>query len=788
MSLHRPAASLLALTFVVLAASPLAAQPTSQVDWMNSLGEWTRLALSPDGSPNLVWSRFVNAFGSQLSEVRFARWDGLNWQRENADDLLLTESRPAVAVRVDGRIAVAYSRDPGGPAEDQMVRGVVYRHRDPGQVWSAREIVEQVPNAAGAIPPPVAVHYAADGKPRVEYWDNRDLRVHVERRDGEGAWTELTSFGGAPGLPCAGAWADMALDSDGTMHIACITAAQPNNQVKYWLVTPAGVANQEVALPAVPGFTWEKPAITRNGQRVAVVSFLRDQDGVAPDSSAVIMAERTGNVWIATVVAQSDPAILNAFALSVIQRASPSTADRYVVSFAANGHVYIAQAQRLANGTFQMYDAHLADRKCDRPGAFGGLGSDDPTAKGLDLSVGADGTAHLFLHYAQGNNPGVRGTKYIALQLPSPQDGAVETHNKHDMAAGAIAPGHEPWQCFFVTDAQGAAQLEVRRWNPTTLAWEDDVPPNAVAPTLPPSGARGCSIDVASTGKVGVAWADLAGTRLRFAEKAVGGAWTQADVAVGALSPHHELRWSADGTRAVLAFIKTVNNVAQVHVAERTGIGAWSVATSAALGPASFVSLAVDGAAAPTPRVAFVSGANVKYVRRTSLNAFGAVEVVHGNVNAIHPSLSLRTFGSLTRELVAYYDVVNTDLMVRERNWAGLWNQTLLHDAGPGLDAGRTPSLQIDSFGRPVVAFRNSSGGTLGFIRWNRMKGPAPVLATDDPPGGWDVCDADEGGLGPAMRIDAHDNLQASHRGLLECPMPQIGGTCTRPIQFTARP
>jgi hypothetical protein len=158
MSLLRPAASLLALTFVVLAASPLAAQPTSQVDWMNSLGEWTRLALSPDGSPNLVWSRFVNAQNSQLSEVRFARWDGLNWQRENADDLLLTESRPAVAVRVDGRIAVAYSRDPGGPAEDQMKRGVVYRHRDPGQVWSAREIVEQVPNAANAMPPPVAIH------------------------------------------------------------------------------------------------------------------------------------------------------------------------------------------------------------------------------------------------------------------------------------------------------------------------------------------------------------------------------------------------------------------------------------------------------------------------------------------------------------------------------------------------------------------------------------------------------------------------------------------------------
>lgn len=467
------------------------------------------------------------------------------------------------------------------------------------------------------------------------------------------------------------------------------------------------------------------------------------------------MAERSGNVWTATIVAQSDPAILNALAPSVIQRVTRSTADRYVISLAANGHVYLVQAQRLANGTFQVYDAHLADRRCDRPGAFGGLGSDDPTAKGLDLSVSANGTAHLFLHYAQGNNAAVRGTKYIALQLPSPQDGAVETHNKHDMAAGAIAPGHEPWQCFFAADAQGAAQLRVRRWNPATLTWDDDVPPNAVAPTLPPNGARGCSIDVASTGKVGVAWEDLAGTRLRFAEKPVGGAWTQADVTVGVLSPHHELRWSANGTRAVMAFIKTVGNVAQVHVAERAGIGPWSIATSAALGPASFVSLALDGAAAPTPRVAFVSGANVKYVRRTSLNAFGAVSDVQLNVNAIHPSLSLRTLGSLTREMVAYYDVANAALTVRERDPAGPWNQVLQHVAGPGLDAGRTP---------------------------------APALATDDPPGGWDVSDADAGGVGPAMRVDVHDNLQISHRGLFECPMPQVGGTCTRPVQFTARP
>jgi hypothetical protein len=233
---------------------------------------------------------------------------------------------------------------------------------------------------------------------------------------------------------------------------------------------------------------------------------------------------------------------------------------------------------------------------------------------------------------------------------------------------------------------------------------------------------------------------------------------------------------------------KSVDNLAQVHVAERVGIGAWSIATSPALGPASFVSLALDGAAAPTPRVAFVSGAKVKYARRTTLNAFSDPADVQLNVNAIHPSLSLRTFGSLTREMVAYYDIANAALTVRERDPIGQWNQVLQHVAGPGLDAGRTPSLQIDSIGRPVVAFRNSSGGTLGFIRWNRMKGPAPALATDDPPGGWDVCDADAGGLGPAMRVDVHDNLQISHRGLLECPTPPIAGPCTRPVQFTARP
>jgi hypothetical protein len=72
MRLHRPAASVLVLISIGFSPAQIAAQPTSQVDWTNSLGEWTRVALGPDGSPYLVWSRFVNAFGPLLSEVRFA--------------------------------------------------------------------------------------------------------------------------------------------------------------------------------------------------------------------------------------------------------------------------------------------------------------------------------------------------------------------------------------------------------------------------------------------------------------------------------------------------------------------------------------------------------------------------------------------------------------------------------------------------------------------------------------------------------------------------------------------
>ena len=50
---------------------------------------------------------------------------------------------------------------------------------------------------------------------------------------------------------------------------------------------------------------------------------------------------------------------------------------------------------------------------------------------------------------------------------------------------------------------------------------------------------------------------------------------------------------------------------------------------------------------------------------------------------------------------------------------------------------------------------------------------------------GWDVCDAEVGGNGPALRLDAHDNLHMSHREQYVCPP---NGDCTRPVRFTARP
>lgn len=179
---------------------------------MNSLGEWTRLELAADGSPHLIWSRFIIANNSQLSEVRYGRWTGASWIRENIDDNLLTESRPDIAQRVDGRLVVAYTRDPGGPAEDQQIEGITYRHQDVGQPWSVRELVAAVPPAANAIPAPVAISVGGDGLPRIAYWSGADSRVHVRRRDVANVWTELTTWNNNPGVPCAGAWPDMALD------------------------------------------------------------------------------------------------------------------------------------------------------------------------------------------------------------------------------------------------------------------------------------------------------------------------------------------------------------------------------------------------------------------------------------------------------------------------------------------------------------------------------------------------------------------------------------------------
>ena len=773
--------SFLSIFLVTVAATGALSQPTSGVDWGNSHEVWVRHARAPVGEQNVVLYRHVNVIlpGGLEGEVRVSRWDGHAWQREVLDTWLAEVARPDIAVRPDGLRGVAYTRWPLANAVDPLKSGVVYRSAPPGQAWSPVEVVAPPPAVGLGIADPAVVAFGDDQDPRVGYFDVATTRYRVKRRDGVDMWEDVADFVGQPGLPCGHRWADMALDGDGTMHAACVAGdAAPNTPVYYYRDPGAGAAIQEIALPGVANHYYERPAIVRNGNPVAITAILRSAAGQRP-LGKIHVTERNNNVWSPASVAFADVAEQVSIA-----RLAPVDASRYVVARLTSGlatpSVSMRVATRAINGTFTFDDVRLVDKNCDVDG-YGGLHPESPLVQGLDVSV--DDGDNVQLSYSVTGAAGTMNLKTARLELPAPRDNVFIATSVHTMVGGAIDGGHEPWQCFF-DSVQGIQSLRVRRWDGLQQAWVDDVPPNLGLLPPPLNNLRGCSVEVASTGRVGLTWSDLNANKLRFAEKAPGGAWVIGpDVAQGVASPMHELRWSGDGARAFVAYIRVAGGFNTVHVGERPLGGAWATATSAALNVSTYLSLDVNALGAPVPRIAYISGNQLRYTRRTGPNTFSAPTVLFASTAALNsPAIASRFLGSpaLESEQVAVYDVITPGLRVFGRVANGAWAQTLFHNP-PGVnDEGRTPSLAIDAFGKPVVVFRDTTGLQLSMIRWNRGGGAIPANAQLDFSGAFQQCDLDEGGNGPALRLDRFDNPRVSHRAEVE--------TTGRPVRFNTRP
>ena len=588
---------------------------------------------------------------------------------------------------------------------------------------------------------------------------------------------------GQVGLPCGHRWADMALDGDGTMHVVCVAQdLVPNSPVYYYRDAGPGGAVREIALPGIANHYYERPALVRNGNSVAVTAILRASVG-QPVLGKVWLTERNNNLWSPASAAFADIANEKS-----VVRLAPVDADSYVVALVTSGDatptLSIRVVTRAINGTFDFDSVRLVDKDCGL-GGYGGLHPETLLVFGDDvgLDVSVDDERYLQLSFPVRGAAATKNIKTARLELPAPRDSTFVSNSVHNMVGGAIDDGHEPWQCYFGA-VQGVATLLVRRWDAVQQAWVDDLPPNLGPLPAPVNNLRGCSIEVSSTGRVGLTWSDLNANTLRFAEKAPGGAWVIGpDVAQGAASPMHELRWSGDGTRAFVAYIRPFGGINRVHVGERPLGGAWATATSAALNVSTYLSLVVNAVGVPVPRIAYISGNELRYTRRTGANVFSAPTVLFASTAALNsPAIASRFLGSpaVESEQVAVYDVVTPGLRVFGRVANGAWSQLLFHNP-PGVnDEGRTPSLAIDAFGKPVIAFRDTTGLQLSMIRWNTSGGALPANAQLDFAGAFQQCDVDEGGNGPALRLDRFDNLRVSHRGET--------GTPGRAIRFNARP
>lgn len=761
-----------------------AEQPTSQIDWSESLGEWPSIAVAPDGGSPMVWTRFIiNDLADpetgirDLAEVRFARWDGIDWRREIVDELLLRETRPDIAVDTDGGVGVAYTRSASGLAADQR-NGIAFRRRRPAGGWDPIEIIDGQPMLPAGVSPPVAIAYGEDGRVRVAHWHGVAPEVKVRIRNPNGQWRQI---GRVAGGGANGAWLDMVMRRN-DWFVVTLDGDMAGNAV--WYQDSAG--NRERVLAPRAGATWERPALCLNGASVAVVAF-----GRGPNS--LVVAERFGrNNWLSSLAGNGLPlANING---PLTPRIQGNGARRYFVGVALANQVFLSEgtadpAPLLQRRFLAFPPARLIDQDCGQGMAAGGLHRDRPSGKGMDMVLGPGAELHFVYHYIRQPIPNAPrigfGQKYVGLRIPSPADAVAATQASHDGVAGALRADYEPWQCYFDKDPN-LPILRVRRWDAGLRDWVDDSPPmNAGTPAA--DGQRGCSIDVVAD-RVGVTWHDIQRQAILFAER--NGGWNNpVQVVFPAPRAQHEFHWSSTGD-GFLVYLFPVNGRWQLHLQQLTA-GVWGLPqTDAALSPASDLSFTVQGGLV---RIVFVSGVSVKYVTwapRVRLpwgvaGGFSAPVQLQNNVFSATPTIARRVLGDGTAiEVAAWRDAGARSLVIRQRVGAGAWRVV------PGFPLNRdnlTPMVSIDAFGKPIVAFRDPANNNLplGFIRWNRFAGPLPPVADDDPPGGWETCAADQGGFMPALDLDGHDNLRISHRG--ECP--PAGTICKqRPVRFTARP
>ena len=267
----------------------------------------------------------------------------------------------------------------------------------------------------------------------------------------------------------------------------------------------------------------------------------------------------------------------------------------------------------------------------------------------------------------------------------------------------------------------------------------------------------------------GVVYANNVLNKPEFRSRAPGAAgwaapqalWRPLDAPGADGSPHLALRYDGNGDPAV-AFAPTIGGVRRLRFAEwDSAVGNWVYSIPSPNGNAGeYVALAFDGQNRVEPRLAYYDAGTRMATFSRRINGAWQVQEAASPVNmGYDTAVSSRWLGGTERIWMSYYDFVAQDLKVAERNPAGQWAISTPQAAG---NVGEATSVGIDAFGKPVFTYHDRTAGRLMTGRWNRYGGIR--AANNPPPGAYRLCSVDSGGEGTSLRLDAYDNIRATHK------------------------
>ena len=451
--------------------------PSSPVDWGDTQDNWVSLQLTADQTPYVAYSRFeIGGNPPAIFEARQRQWDGTDWQMNVIETRLLQQPYPELKLTAGPlRAHFVYNRFTGNGT---TIRYRSYNPLNFGGIFLIDEDVAIVPTQH-----PLSVAIRSDGQPAVVYWDGGLNDVYYRRRVGPNVWTNPVAMGCSDGFPTIALSTATPLDK---IRVTCVN--QNQSQVRYVWEDVGGALQANTVFPRPgdpPNHVFARPTLVLDGGLPRIVAFNQT-------TGALWYAEKSGagvnDPWNYKLV-DDDPArvapglpVASSF---VLRGNSP----RIQVAYSSvNSHdLWYRQSSSIFGVDVFITDPFLVDGDC-------GL-----VSPSVSLAASSDGaTVQLGYAMVKLDNGSDSGVKHATWKLPLTQPTSVQLNQTHNVTSMSLDLSGRPVKCFYRDDPLGDIYVE---WLNNGVYQADPVAANV---GLAPDYARGCDVDVAPDGTMGV--------------------------------------------------------------------------------------------------------------------------------------------------------------------------------------------------------------------------------------------------------------------------------------------